>query len=334
MGLYERIILTSITRALKSYPKIQSFKVGKDLGLGLSCYKFQLLDHDFKSEFLGQNIDLEIYGLGFGFNERLSIIRAWAEFLERYSFYVVATQLGDRDQTTNGYACHTFSKKARNAALAELVERDMLLTNWLLRLPSIRLHIEELSNQQENIARVRVLKNLGAEIEFGIMGTCMGFLGGIGFVGDQLNYGIVTSANRSIETLLDNLVLQASALVESWMSPTAPQPIESLPEHAWPIDHLKFYLRTGKQLVTKQLLAEKGSVRHFPAFDYKFLNLTSENPFALSSGFSVCRAITSEGQDLWIGPTRPEYVNLERLSRICGRPVRYENVNQEPHPLP
>lgn len=333
-ALYERVTLMSIARALKAHPAIKPFKLGQDLGLGLSCFKFQLMKHDFSSEFQGEELELEIYGLGMAFSERLSIIRAWAEFLERYSFYLVASELGDENQTTSGYASHTFARSARRAALAELVERDLLLSSWLLRLPASRIDLDSVPGQGLNRARVQSLTSAGARIEFALMGRCMGFYAGIGFVSGDSNYGIVASASRSLPSLLDNLVLQAASTVESWTAPNAPTPLETFPEHAWPLDHLRYYLRKGEQAVTKHLLGPEGPVHEFPPFDYRYVNLTADNPYARATGFNVCRAVSSQCQELWIGSTEAQFINLDRLSLISGKPVNYSDLNLEPHPLP
>ncbi len=327
----DRVTLAAITRTLKRHPEIEVRKIDHDLESGFFWYRFQINDHPLvlpEDREAGE----EMYGLGAAFCEPLAIICAWAELLERYSFFVDAS-VATSDLTTNGYATHTSLRRAKTAANAELIERDVLLVSWLLRLPAIQINPECYLDQTSRL-RLNVLKDRGFQIKFGLLGKCMEQTVGIAFVSRDSGSAIVTAAKPGIKELVEHLTVQSFATVASWLSADAPTPIEQLPVNAVPNDHLRYYLDKGQDTITRWFLTREGEVHEFGSFNSELIRLTDRNPYALESGFDVFRSVSHECQNLWIGESHERHVNIPRLTSVSGRQVNYEQLNTAPHPLP
>ena len=73
-----------------------------------------------------------IEGQGADWDARIAELKAWSELLERCSFYMQISDGNPSQYTTNGFAAHFWRRHVRDAALAELVERDVFLCSWLL----------------------------------------------------------------------------------------------------------------------------------------------------------------------------------------------------------
>jgi len=167
----------------------------------------------------------------------------------------------------------------------------------------------------------------------GLIGKLMGLFVGIIAIYSSNELVVATAAKRSIEELVSHLTREAVVSVSDLKSSRAPRPIETLTVDAEPMDHLKYYLDFPVNDFLATWFKPQNEVRHFPDFRYTFDDLTPSNEFARKTGYLVYRAKSSECQNLWFGTTKPEVVNLERLSQIAGQQITYEEVNHEPHPL-
>ena len=83
----------------------------------------------------------EQFGLGSDKNEKLAYVKAYVEFLERKAFWEIGLSKGYI--STSGIAGHRFSFLAKQAALAELYERDAFLIHWYLNYPFSKMKIQD-----------------------------------------------------------------------------------------------------------------------------------------------------------------------------------------------
>jgi hypothetical protein len=294
--------------------------------LGLHWYKFSGVD---------PSTGYYVKGSGASFNDELSIKKAWGEFVERYSFF--KTDVASKNhRNSSGFASHLSIEKAHETSFAELVERDIFLFCWMLKIPAIRLKsFQLLLRNLWSWHCANVLRKMGVFVEIGIFGECMDFIVGASFIHDSNKFAVFPASNRTLSGLLEKLITEAVVTASDWRSPDAQEPIEMIPIKPRPIDHLKFYLKTGKQLVPPFFLADSiKKTRIFPKFSFENLDLTQENNLAVSTNYYISRSVSAECQRLWFGPTTPEVVNLDRLSEISGKRIKYEDVNKMVHPLP
>jgi len=312
-----------INAALLECPQILVSKAKDYSDAGLHWYHFSTTDTASQKRVRGSGAD---------FTDRMAILRAWGEFVERYSFSQYASR-NRGEFTSSGFASHVYPKLARENAVAELVERDVFLSCWLLNKPAADLDLSLLQKQKRNKERLSELEKLGFQVRLGLYGSCLGFYIGIVFIYSQNQLVIATSAKRSIEDLATHLVQEAVITVSDLRSPEAPLPIEVLPEKAQPLDHLRYYLNTPAAPFISKWLTAVQAPQEFPDFTYELLGDSGGNIFAEKTGYVVFRAASQSCQNLWFGPTRPENINLKRLEQIAGRSLCLEELNHEPHPL-
>ena len=128
------------------------------------------------------------------------MIKAWGEFVERYSLFRLQSSL-KATLTSSGFASHSRRNSAREAAVCELIERDVFLCSWLLRLPAT-----EFYPQGHQIA---CLAATGYQVRIGILGRCMGVWAGIIQVASQYGMAVTTAAKSSLEALTEQLTREA-----------------------------------------------------------------------------------------------------------------------------
>jgi hypothetical protein len=288
-------------------------------------------DRDFFSIFHGQKRPILVYGLGSAFDENLALIKAWAEFLERYSFCIEASN-HNRDSTTNGYAAHVFAHAARTTAIAELIERDMLLSAWVLRFPALKVPESELDQTARKIIET-LARKAEASIALGFLGHCMGRFVGVAVAKWKNQYALFSSAKPSRKVAILHLLTQILDSVSAWVGGIVDEPLSSLEADAAPEDHRRFHVGRGDETLS-WFISDSGQFRQFPDFNIRTVMLSEKNCYASKTNFDVAQAVSEECQDLWIGPTTPKILNWKRLALILGRPPEYENLNHTPHPLP
>lgn len=318
-----RTTLSAINSALIRRRDVKIVKHVNDSNINIHCYCFSTIDHQSKKR---------IRGSGTGFTDQMGIVRAWGEFVERYSFRLTANS--DASATTsNGFASHISREQAKENALAELVERDVFLSAWLLRLPASTIDHNMIHKKASNRKHLEKIRARGFEVQIGIIGECMDFLVGMAVIYSPKVLVVATTAKRTIHEVIDHLVRDAIATVSDFSSPQAPLPIETLPEDAQPMDHLKYYLNASSKEFLEIWFQPTKEIRTFPSFTYELEDLTATNTFANQTGYFVYRAKSKECQNLCFGTTKPNDVNLERLTRITERKITYEEVNHDPHPM-
>ncbi|MBI4406045.1 MAG: YcaO-like family protein [Deltaproteobacteria bacterium] len=318
-----RVAVRKINFALLNRQEFTVRKAKDHLKLGVHWYNIASVVGPDKTRVRGSGVD---------FSEHLAIARAWGEFVERYSFLRSVTKT--EYCTSNGFASHVNVKSSAHAAIGELVERDALLCCWLARLPAVPLDVGRLKLRNPTRDRLALLEARGFQVKFAVLAFCMGFFVGLAILSDGKNIGIATSAKTSTSLAVDALTREVAQIACSWRSPLGPTPIEELPEQVRPIDHARFYLQADtKSFFNFWFGRSRDQQLEFPSFDYTVEELTSSNPYAQETGYSVHRAVSKDCQNLWFGETREDWVNLRRLSAVLGRPITYGELNHAPHPL-
>jgi hypothetical protein len=307
-------ILTKINRTLHKHHEIKVSHVSNAINYGLFWYRFAL-EHTGVTRPKGVAGDIRSEG---------AILKAWGEFVERYSFHQLASNCNGL-MTSNGFAAHTTIYKAKAAALAELIERDVFLSCWLIRKPAAQLSI----GKKELVA----FRNVGAKVELGCFGNCMGLFVGIGIVQVAGRFAIATAACSTLAALRKKLLLEAKLYIADFLSSEAPIPIRVLPKNAKPRDHLRLYLSENFDDFRSEWIRKTDELPEIQGFQYALEDLSHTNPYASETGYSVFRATSSGAQNLWFGPTERSVVNLDRIQSYLGRRITLDEINLAPHPL-
>lgn len=316
-----RPVISRINDTLVSRKDIKVSKVRDISDSGLHWYVMVLQD---------AGLNERIRGAGFGYSDESAIVRAWGEFVERYSF-CVEIQKDLSILTSNGFAAHTNEDSAKENAVTELIERDVFLSSWLLHRPAKEVDIS-LAVSPRELDRLKRLTQRGFKIRFGVYGTCMGRQVGVVVVQSDRHSAMATAAKPSVGELYSHLIREAATTVHDLTSSTL-APIQTIDEKAAPIDHLRLYLEADQKWFLDNLISRTGQESEFPGFRLELRELTKKNGFANATGYHVYRATSAECQDLWFGPTENRFINLNRLKGILGRDIAYEELNHHPHPL-
>lgn len=311
-----------INKVLQARDYIKVSKIRDGTHAGLHWYVFAYED---------QQLERRVRGSGFGFSDELAIARAWGEFVERYSFFK-EIRTDATIANSNGFAAHTVYEKAKEAALAELIERDVFLCSWLLRRPAQEVEIKSVPVSQVYAVRLKQLEQLGFQTRFGLFGRCMGHYVGVSVTQSSKFSAMSTVAKPTLKLAMEHLIRESATTVSDFTS-SALEPLEEITESARPIDHLRHYLNAPREGFLASLIHGQGVASEVPGFGWAISDLTKDNSFALESGYHVSRAVSEECQKLWFGPTKRETVNLARLSAFLGKEVAYESLNLAPHPL-
>ena len=279
---------------------------------------------------------VEVTGRGAAFSEMEAYLRAWGEFVERATFHnVVARGIVEPPTTSSGFASHTSWERASLAAVAELVERDAFCCSWLLAQPATLIARASLERHLRARGVRRIIDDEGACLRYGVLGRCMGFVAGIVCIELREKFAIATAARPSLDSVLEQLTLEAVFVASGWLANEYPSAIETLPESVEPIDHQRYYLERGPRSdLAKALIVEGDEARELPEFEFQVRELTALAPLARCAGYEVAYASTRDAQRLWFGATGPEVVNLDRLSKVAGRRVSFGELRHAPHPLP
>ncbi len=133
--------------ALANTSKFAAFFKGKSIVLP-NDDKLELRIISIKRTYLGKGFNFakysfvtevqagEIREVGYGESEDkiIAFEKSIAEAIERAVFRVLKNK-GVGTETTNGWAVHTSAKLARANSSLELLERDAILTHWLMKIP-------------------------------------------------------------------------------------------------------------------------------------------------------------------------------------------------------
>ncbi len=261
---------------------------------------------------------------GFGTDKDLELAKRKSlfEYLERV---VMSSGLLGEFTTSNGFATHTDEKKARNNAVAELLERDMFLCSWLMKQKMSRLQIE-LDEDSEHLSAE--LKREGLEMRPGIVGVCSGIICFGGWVIDleKMSGIFVSCASASLKDGLRKLYedgIQAASVLK-YARQNKEQKLEKLVDI-----HTNYYLaRENFESVRWHWNEFEDGILEFPEIvpEVQSIKCTMNDDF----GFFCARAVSHQLQSFYVGVTTKEKLNLNRFENLGFDPA---GINTQLHPL-
>ena len=227
--------------------------------------------------------------------------------------------------TSNGMAAHLDFEHAAHNARLELLERDTVLTAWLLRSGPQKIpDYVVLSDSRRRLLKLNEMPGITVRMGYFNAGSPVGLLG-VTVDGQSV---IASAAASNLSEVVDQLIRRAAIAVSGLRSATPPEPLPILPQTAGPLDHLRFYLDKSPL----GWLDWPVRIPVFSAIPIQTLDVTADNPWARETGFRVARALSSDAQDLWFGPTTASTINLNRVSHL-RKDFACEALHLEPHPF-
>lgn len=277
---------------------------------------------------------LEIKGSGGTYDEKVSLIKAWSELVERIS---VKNYAYERELivTSSGFAAHPDKNKSKINSLNEIVERDSFAVSWLLGIPAKSIEIlKELDNNSKYINKVKKLYELGLDLYFGELPKCMGVYVFVCYIfGDvfQLELSANKSRKKAVESIIENAARQI--MFRNLINKERKHTFTKEPQS---IENQLVNIKMNKERFLKKWFKnEINEVIELPSFRYKYENLTKENEFAISTGLKVYKCTSREAQNIWFGPTKDTDINYDRIESVKKHLGLGEiEINYDPHPLP
>lgn len=152
---------------------------------------------------------IKFSGFGTSFDEKLALKIAINECLERHLYMDLRSR--GVASTTSGIAVHDSNRDAMESALCEHLERDALLTHWLLKIPPVWLKSYEFS--QLNRSQIALFASKGFNIRFGLNSISNGrfcVIASLSFVKkvSKFGYAFSSSCNKSLDGAIASTIME------------------------------------------------------------------------------------------------------------------------------
>ncbi len=304
-----------VQRLKKYFNDIELMKHKDTVNDSLHCYSIFTSFKDYK-----------VYATGMDLNPSVAKSKAISEFSERIVFF------SQNDLEFDGYAAHPTKEMAIRNSTYELIERDIFLTCWLLKIPPTiipPLEIEALISQ-EYLSIYRDNNSEDFQQTIGILGisdkiiTCCGF---ITSKKEGLPFGFIltTAAHENLSVAVQKVILDLRRSIN--MARTFLEEDSSCDE----FNHINFYMNPKHLKDVSWFLKPtlEKEVKIFPTLEINS-HLIQSFPIKNWPVFTA-RSKSTDAQKYFFGETTPEKVNLEKFKSIYNKDFR--DLNLQVHPL-
>ncbi len=276
-----------------------------------------------------------VRGFGSGSTQEEALIKALGELVERSVFFKLAHD--GHASTSNGFACHPLASEAHRKATNELIERDIVMSNWLVRKPPFWFDLKTDASDiyQKFHADFELFEKFQLTLDFGIWGVINDvsvFVVAMKSTQDNFGFSFASTANTcllsSIESLISDSRRAATMLIGRRLrgSPLF-QSLDSR-EILTPQDHREYYFNP----------CHKDKIDWFWNSDPNIttirnvvINTQLYNPtFNLPWDVLVSRATCKGMQGYFVGTPKIAYLNFDRFDAGIAN---LQLLNSMPHPL-
>lgn len=275
-----------------------------------------------------------VKGFGTDHSYPMAIEKAYSEFVERRTFQELHRMFG-QFKTSNGFAAHVDSMKAKQSSIYELIERDALLLTWHSQIAPYWLTEEEsrVLMLPENLEINSQHKKLGLKLNLGIVAkhkkllTCIAKVEGK-FKGKDFFY-IDTKTGASLSDVLNALVESISFYSHYIGLGHLNQILYRTHIPNQPIDHFYYYL--NHSIDVKWF--HKGSLEVMEIPTSKIRNYILK-PEEILGSENLKRVVSFSESDMmqpyYCGKFDLKNINLNRFHQFFGAKIKF---NKQPHPL-
>lgn len=279
-----------------------------------------------------------VRGFGSGLEKQEALQKAVSELVERAVFSDFAA--GSLATSSNGFACHHIAEISRQNAICELIERDVVMSNWLLRISPFWLKKEQwlpladAATQEHDIR----LQREGCNLKFGLWGTANDRIVLVSTLTSQDNlFGLSFSATciprNSITFAFKKLVSdqrRAFSIIKTRLRAEEAPFISLLSDQIRaPEDHREYYLNPQNMDSIAWFFRSNADISNREYSKISVLDIPT--PSWAPWNLFVARATSPHVQPYFSGRPRPSVINFKRLGIPDGS---FLKLNQDPHPLP
>lgn len=273
-------------------------------------------------------------GFGTDHNYQLAIEKSYSEFVERKTFQELHRMFG-QFKTSNGFAAHIDSKRAKESSINELIERDALLLTWHSQTAPYWLTQEEAKALMlpENLEINSKHKELGLKLSLGIIAkhkknlTCIAKVEGK-FKGKDFFY-IDTKTGTNLITVLNALIESISFYSHYIGLGHLGKSTYKVHQPNQPIDHFYYYL--NHSIDVKWFHKGSSDVMELPA---RKISTYILRPEEFLGGENLKRVVSFSESELmqsyYCGKFDLDNINSNRFEQFFGTKIKY---NKQLHPL-
>ena len=280
-------------------------------------------------------------GSGAGPSDDLALCKGFAEALERGA--VVASA----KKSSNGFAAHLDSVLAKQLAIAELKERDLFLCHFLTKTPFIRIDPwQEDRKIADSIGAWKAKQEV--EVQFFSLSKEGVFCAISGFSAKS-PFGMTggTAIRSNLKDAAISAFIEAARTAthfqnaEGSITPISVQTFLEKSKHSFGDHGLLALNKEYAAGFLNQFCPSKSELdlprqqAHNSLRDDEIEAMTIDwQPLQTPDcPFQFAHAASTSAQDLWLGPTKPEFINLRRLCEFTGRDLSLNELNWAPHPF-
>lgn len=273
-------------------------------------------------------------GFGSDGNKAIALQKAISELVERIAFL----DFGNSSivATSNGFAAHPLLDQAINNSVAELIERDVVMTRWMLKIGPTWME-ESLVDKIFGKWSSEILPLFGKkyfELKVGVWGS-VGiynvYVMSLKSKRDNWGFSIATKASPNLEMAMDALIgdcRRAATVMESLGHSFGNVPPQ-ISQISSPMDHRTYYFNSSKLVGCDWFFEsnmEAPSHEPMPRITTEEIILNIELPWSLK----VARSSAPTLQQYFVGYPNSENINFSRLQSLG---ILGNQINQQLHPL-
>lgn len=273
-------------------------------------------------------------GFGTDHNYDLAIEKAYSEFVERKTFQELHRMFG-QFKTSNGFAAHIDSKRAKQSSIHELIERDALLLTWHSQTAPYWLTENEAKALMlpDNLEINSKHKELGLKLNLGIVAkhgeilTCIVKVQGK-YKGKDFFY-IDTKTGTNLITVSNDLIESISFYSHYIGLGHLSKSRYKVHKPKQPMDHFYYYL--SHSIDVNWFHKGSSQVMAIPASKISTYILKPEEILGVEN---LKRVVSFSESDLmqsyYCGEFDLDNINSNRFHQFFGTKIKY---NKQLHPL-
>lgn len=278
--------------------------------------EFEILRHvdRLETDCFHFSVRLPEFEFGTAFDEKLALKIAIHQYIERQIF----SELRDSDfaTTTSGFAVHKTEKAAIESSESECLERDALISHWLLKIPPRWLKEVDLDTFHKE--QVKLFEKHGLSIRFGIQSISNGkfcivaAMTGKPF-GIPIGFAFSASCNANLQTAILSTIkeLRRSATViidrnTSGYEPWDPTLVEHKGHH-----HFSYYLNPKNCDDLNWFL--KGNVYKVPVYNFELETQLPYSSISLPWRYQTSYSKSNSIQNFYFGCAQFKRINRNRI---------------------
>lgn len=270
-------------------------------------------------------------GTGSDVDKVTALKKAFAEFCERCAL---------KNLSSNGFASHPSKIKAKTNSYYEIIERDLVITSWLAKIPPTWLTDQQIETLTEIQLQVRILRENNFLVRLGIVGisanviVCIGTLQPLAGCKHHFFNLFSSASGGDLEKVATKIMFDLRRSV-GFLSLPENERVIAIDQLNSPFDHTKYYAFNPQSKAEFDWYYDHSGDQNVRIFDdvgdVKYIE--HPNPYFDDVPYYIYQAVPASGtfQDYFAGIPNAQKINFNRLRQMGITDL--SSINSSPHPL-